>query len=181
MENGSWKAALEKQLGLGERLEVALQLLHIFWRCRGPLSVQAALQSWKRASSATNCEWILKKTQWCCFTKMEPRRGVLVEASSKESIDSTSSSSAWDCDSELVISTLWGFSGGSWKDHQVSGLARSLTWTMCLGRVLGPESRQTVISFFRDASDAALPQFVLLDPLQECSGIAGLWHPTCHP
>jgi len=44
----------------------------------------------------------------------------LFEASSKESLDSTSL--AWDCDSEPPDSALWGFPGGSWKDHQVPGL-----------------------------------------------------------
>lgn len=42
---GEWKlkAETEKLSGLGERVEVALQQLCIFWRCCGPLSVRAAL------------------------------------------------------------------------------------------------------------------------------------------
>lgn len=64
---------------------------------------------------------------------------------------------------------------------KVPALAWSLTWTMCLRRPPGPESRQTLISVFRDGSDAALPQLVLPDPLQASSGFVTLCHPACHP
>lgn len=92
----------------------------------------------------------------------------------KKLIGSTSSSSAWDHDREPSANALWGFPGASWKYHRIPGLAPYLTWTMCLGKVPGPDNHQSLISVFRDGSDTALPQLVLLYPLQVCSGFITL-------